>query len=123
MGPARLLAVMVVASLLAALVIRYAPGFFSDPQELNSGLSSESLRAIREARAAQANVQSFYFRYIVSLVHGDLGRSLSLNQPVRDLLQERLPVTSRNLALALLLAWLLGVVLAVASTALNSRLP
>jgi peptide/nickel transport system permease protein len=121
-APVRLLAIMLVASLAAALLIRYAPGFSSDPQELNAGLSPQSLRAIREARLADANIPHFYLHYLVSLAHGDLGRSVSWNQPVRDLLQERLPVTLRNLGLALLLAWLLGLTLAIASTTLKSRL-
>jgi peptide/nickel transport system permease protein len=112
---------MFAASLAGALLIRYAPGFSSDPQELNSGLSSQSLRAIHERRLADANIPHFYFQYVSSLAHGDMGRSLSLNQPVRDLLRERLPVTLANLGLSLLLAWLLGLSLAVASTALNSR--
>jgi peptide/nickel transport system permease protein len=121
-GPVRLLAIMVLASLAGALLIRYAPGFFSTDQDLNPGLSSPSLRAIHEARLAEANIPRFYFHYLSSLARGDLGTSMSLNQPVRDLLRERLPVTLKNLAQALLLAWLLGLALAVVSTTFNSRI-
>ena len=118
---ARLLAVMLLASLVGALLIRYAPGFSSDEQELNAGLSSQSIQAIRQAHLAHSSIPSFYVQYLSALVRGDLGSSLSLNQPVRELLRERLPVTARNLGLALLLAWLLGLALAIASETLTSR--
>src|SRR5262249_51559005 len=121
-GLARLLGVMLVASFAGALLLRAAPGFSSDEQELNTGLSSQSIQAIRQEHLAQSNVPRFYAGYLKSLVRGDLGNSLSLGHPVRDLLRERLPVTLRSLALALLLGWVLGLALAVASQILESRL-
>lgn len=118
---ARLLVVMLMASLAAALLIRYAPGFSSDEQELNAGLSSQSIQAIRQAHLAQSSIPRFYVHYLSSLVRGDLGNSLSLNQAMGELLRQRLPVTARNLGLAMLLAWLLAVALAIASETLTSR--
>jgi peptide/nickel transport system permease protein len=118
---ARLLAVLLMASLIGAALIRVAPGFSSDEQELNAGLSSQSIQAIHQAHLAESNIPRFYLRYLSSLVRGDLGKSQSLNQPVRQLLRERLPVTARSLGLALLFAWLLGLTLAIASQTLTSR--
>jgi peptide/nickel transport system permease protein len=117
----RLLALMLVASFIGALLIRAAPGFSSDEQELNSGLSSESIEAIRQAHLADSNIPRFYFHYLGSLLRGDLGNSQSLNQPVRDLLRDRLPVTARSLVLVLLIAWTLGLALATAAQAWPSR--
>jgi peptide/nickel transport system permease protein len=121
-GLARLLAVMLVASFAGALLLRAAPGFSSDDRELNPGLSSESRLAIRQEHLAQSNVPRFYAHYLQSLVRGDLGRSLSLNQPVRELLRDRVPLTLRSLALALMMAWILGLALALAAQTLDSRL-
>lgn len=118
---ARLLAIMLAASLAGALLLRFAPGFGSDEQELNGGLSSASIQALRQARMADANVPAFYLHYLASLGRGDLGTSLSLNQPVRDLLRDRLPLTLKNLALSLLLAWALGLLLAVGSRITGSK--
>ena len=117
----RLVAVMLMASLLGAMLMRIAPGFSSDDQELNSGLSAPSLQAIRQARQADANVPRFYSHYLASLVKGDLGTSRSLNQPVKDLLRERLPVTLANLVLALAVGWLMGLAFAVAAHTWNIR--
>lgn len=120
-GCGRLLAIMLAASFLGALLLRYAPGFASDERELNSGLSNSSIQAIRQERLADANVPRFYLHYLISLGRGDLGNSQSLNQPVRTLLGDRLPVTLRNLSLALALAWILGLALAATSYAWQSR--
>ena len=117
----RLVAVMLMASFAGAMLMRIAPGFSSDDQELNSGLSAQSIQAIRNAHLADANVPRFYAQYLASLLKGDLGISRSLNQPVKDLLRERLPVTLANLAFALAVGWLLGLALAVVAQTWNVR--
>jgi peptide/nickel transport system permease protein len=111
----RLVGIMLMASFAGAMLMRIAPGFASDDQELNSGLSTESIQAVRQARQADANIPKFYAQYLASIVKGDLGTSRSLNQPVKDLLRERLPVTLFNLAFALAVGWLLGLALAIAA--------
>jgi peptide/nickel transport system permease protein len=120
LGLARLLAIMLVASFLGALLLRAAPGFSSDEREMSGGLSSQSIQAIRQEHLAQANIPRFYAQYLRSLMHGDLGNSLSLNQPVRALLDQRLLVTLRALGFALLVAWILGLGLAIGTEAFHS---
>ncbi len=112
-------AVMLMASFAGAMLMRIAPGFSSDDQELNSGLSAQSIQAIRRAHLADANIPRFLCAYLASLVRGDLGTSRSLNQPVKDLLRERLPITLVNLSFALAVGWLLGLALAIAAQALG----
>ncbi|MGC2743158.1 MAG: ABC transporter permease [Candidatus Angelobacter sp.] len=104
---------MLMASFMGAMLMRIAPGFSSDDQELNSGLSAQSIQAIRRAHLIDADIPHFYAQYLASLVRGDLGTSRSLNQPVKQLLRERLPVTLVNLAFALAMGWLLGLALAI----------
>src|SRR6478735_12428474 len=67
----RLVAVMLMASFAGAMLMRIAPGFSSDDQELNSGLSAQSIQAIRQARLSDSNVPRFYAQYLASLVRGD----------------------------------------------------
>lgn len=111
----RLVAVMLMASFAGAMLVRVAPGFSSDDREINTSLSAESIQAIRQARQGDANIPSFYAHYLASLAKGDLGVSRSLNQPVWQLLRERLPVTLLNLSFALVLGWLMGLSLAIAA--------
>jgi peptide/nickel transport system permease protein len=117
----RVMAVMLMASFAGAMLMRIAPGFSSDDQELNSGLSAQSIQAIRRAHLMDADIPHFYMRYVASLLRGDLGTSRSLNQPVKDLLRERLPVTLANLSFALAAGWLLGLALAIAEQLWGSR--
>lgn len=119
-GLARLLAIMLLASLLGATLMRIAPGFSADEQQLNPSLSSQSIQAIRQAKLADSDIARYYGRYLVHLVRGDLGMSQSLNQPVKELLRERLPVTLKGIVIALSLAWLLGLFLAVIAQLVNT---
>jgi peptide/nickel transport system permease protein len=117
----RLSAIMLMAGLIGATLMRIAPGFTSDEQQLNTSLSDRSLQAIRQARLANSDLPKFYLGYLGGLLRGDLGVSQSLNQPVGELLRERLPVTLRSLAVALILAWILGLSLAAAARLSGSR--
>jgi peptide/nickel transport system permease protein len=118
----RVVAIMLLAGLLGGALIRIAPGFAADERQLDSSLSSQSIRAIRQARLADADILHYYARYLGSFARGDLGMSQTLNQPVRDLLRDRLPVTLRNLGWAMGMAWVLGLALAAASQLTRSRL-
>lgn len=117
----RLLAIMLVASLSGAMLIRMAPGFSSDEQELNPALSPNSIQAIRDAKNQNGNIPRFYIGYICSLLHGDLGTSESLNRSVNELLRQRLPVTATNLGLSLLLGWVFALLLAIAAQLVRAR--
>jgi len=118
----RLLVVLLLASFAAAALLRIAPGFSSDEQELDPGLSAQSIQAIRAARMADADIPRFYLRYLRSLCHGDLGVSLSLKQPVAQLFRQRLPITARNLGFALLLGWTLALAFSISAHLVKARL-
>ena len=50
-----------------------------------------------------------YALWLGGVVHGDLGDSVRINRPVRDLVLEKLPVTAELASLALLIALLIGI--------------
>src|ERR1051325_4480542 len=81
--------------LLCATMVRLAPGFDTDERELDSRLTGQSIRAIRNERAGERNVGMFYVNFLKKAARGDLGESRTLNRPVLLLLRERLPVTLR----------------------------
>src|SRR5689334_9378868 len=84
-----ILVTVLLGLLVAATMVRLAPGFDVDTQQLDSRLTHESVDALRAQRAANSNVWSFYRGYIESAAHGDFGTSLSLNRSVRELIVER----------------------------------
>jgi peptide/nickel transport system permease protein len=105
-------ALVLLGGLLSATFVRFAPGADTDDHELDPTLNAESVRALRLARAGEQNILSFYGHYLRSAIHGDLGTSHALGQPVQSLLRERWPLTARVAGIGLLLAWTLGVTLA-----------
>ena len=110
---AYLLLTLLLAGFLGATLVRVAPGFGVDEQSLDARLSAESQQALREQRAADSNIFSFYFRYISNLLRGDLGTSRILQRPVTELLRERLPVTMQTVAVGVAGGWILGLGLAL----------
>lgn len=110
-----LVATVLLGGFLAAVLVRLAPGFDVDEQQLDPRLNAESIHALVQARAAQRNIFSFYFHSLERAVHGDLGTSISLGQPVSVLLRDRAPLTLRLVALGLLLSWASGMALALSA--------
>jgi peptide/nickel transport system permease protein len=111
--------VVILGGFLGATLVRVAPGFGVDEEELDSRLNKESIEALRRAHSTDESVPRFYLRYLSGLFHGDLGVSLSLHQPVRQLLAERFPETMKSIGLGLAFAWSAG--LALAMIAVMSR--
>src|SRR5262245_34418295 len=112
---ARILIILLVGGLLGATLVRLAPGFGVDEEELDNRLNQGSIQALRQARASQESLSSFYVHYLGRLVHGDLGTSRTLQQPVTRLLADRFPETLKSVGLGLALVWTLGLALAIAS--------
>jgi peptide/nickel transport system permease protein len=98
-------AVVLIAGLACATMVRFAPGFGVDERELDPHLSAESVAAIRAQNAREHNVAQFYFSYIRGLLHGNLGEARTFSQPVSRLLKDRAPTTGQNLGYGLALAW------------------
>lgn len=107
-----MLVTVLIGAFLAATLVRLAPGFDADTQQLDSRLSHETVEALRAGRAQNRNIMRFYFKYLGAALHGDLGQSQTLNRPVRQLVAERLPVTARLVGWGVLLGWTLALVLA-----------
>jgi len=112
----RILVTLLIGGLFAATLVRYAPGFDSDEQQLDSRLSNESIQALRQARAGEHNVLKFYANFLGTALRGDLGVSRTLNRPVSELIRERTPVTMKLIGSGLLMGWAIGMILALTAT-------
>jgi peptide/nickel transport system permease protein len=109
----RILIVVLLGGFLGATLVRFAPGFGIDEEELDARLSSQSIQALRQNDAEGRNLPKFYFHYLDRLLHGDLGTSRTLQIPVSQLLAERFPETAKSVGLGLFLAWTAGLSLAM----------
>ena len=114
-----LLATLLVGGFLSATLVRLAPGFDVDEQQLDPHLNSESIQALRQRRLEQHNIFRFYVHSLQRAVHGDLGTSISLGQPVSALLRERAPLTLRLIGIGWLLSWAVAMALALSAACLR----
>ncbi|HVZ16520.1 MAG TPA: ABC transporter permease, partial [Terriglobales bacterium] len=112
----RIALTLLIGGLLAATLIRFAPGFDTDEQQMDARLSADSVAALRAQRTGQHNVLKFYAGFLESALRGDFGQSQTLNRPVRELVAERMPVTFKLVACGLLVGWSLALVFAVSAT-------
>lgn len=117
---ARILLILLLGGLLGATLVRLAPGYGVDQEELDFRLNHASMQSLRQADASRTGLLAFYARSLLRLLHGDFGYSRNLEEPVRQLLAERLPETLRSVALALAIAWMAGLGLAVAVALVRS---
>jgi peptide/nickel transport system permease protein len=118
---ALLIATLLLGGLLGATLVRFAPGYGLSTEQLDPRLSSESVRALREAQTGERNVIVFYARFLAHLLKGDLGFSQTLNRPVTELLRDRAPVTIAAIVWGMVLGWLLGFSLAATAWLFRSR--
>jgi peptide/nickel transport system permease protein len=111
---AKILITVLIGGFLGATLVRVAPGFGMDEEQLDARLGSRSIQALREGQGNDRNLFGFYFHYLNRMLHGDLGESRTLQRPVLQLVAERLPETLKSVGLGLALGWALGFSLAVA---------
>jgi peptide/nickel transport system permease protein len=109
----RIAAVVLMGGLLGATLVRIAPGFGVDQQELDTRLNRQSIDALRQSHAVNQNIGAFYLGYFSHILRGDLGFSESLQKPVAELLRERFPETLKAVGLGVLFGWTLGFSLAL----------
>ena len=102
------LAVLLICGLLAATLVRMAPGFGMDERMLDVRLSGGSLQAMERQGAQHSDILRYYVHYLGQLSRGDLGTSLSSGRPVSELLSERLALSLRSALAGLALAWMLA---------------
>ncbi len=113
------IATALLGGFLAATLVRLAPGFNTDEEQLDPRLSSASVQALKQVRADQNNIFRFYAHSLSRALRGDLGVSLSLGQPVSELLRERIPLTLRLVGMGLLLSWAAVIALALSAARLK----
>jgi len=104
-------AIVLLGAFLSAVLVRSAPGFDTDEEQLDPRLSAASVSALRESHRQEHGLFRFYLSYLGHSLRGDLGVSRSLGQPVRGLLRDRVPATFRVVVTGLALGWLLALAL------------
>jgi ABC-type dipeptide/oligopeptide/nickel transport system permease component len=98
------------------VLVRLAPG---DPAALLAGdrATQEDVERIRAAWGLDQPLQVQYLRFLSRAIQGDLGQSMTMGEPVRDLILARLPATLELAAISLVLSLVLALPLGIVSAA------
>lgn len=102
------------------LLIHFVPG---DPiqQMLGEGAASADIEAARHAYGLDVPIGQQYVNYWKGVLHGDLGKSLRLNQNVSSVIAQAYPATITLTICALIVAVLLSVPAGVRSALRRNR--
>ena len=118
----RLVVVAIVATATFVLV-RLAPGDpFAGALE-NTRLTPAMRAQWRSAYGLDGSIATQYVRWIGALLHGDLGWSVSTNQPVTRAILQALPYTLQLMGIALLLSFAIGMMLGAYQAARRDKFP
>jgi len=103
------LPILLIVSLITFAMIHLVPG---DPATAIAGLSAtpQQIAAIRHDLGLDQPLATQFVRWYGNLLHGDLGRSLLLGQPVLAATMYRLPVTIGLSLYALVITLFIGLV-------------
>lgn len=96
-------------------LLRILPG---DPAEVllaESGASAEAIARLRVELGLEEPLLVQYWRFLLQLARGDLGRSLMTNRPVLRMIAEQLPSTLELALSAMVIAIIIGLVLGLAA--------
>ena len=102
------------------LLIHLVPG---DPIQamLGEGAAGADIQAARHAYGLDVPLPTQYVHYWSGVLHGDLGKSLRLNKPVKDLVAQAYPATLSLTLSALFVAILLSIPAGVRSATRRNR--
>jgi len=102
------------------LLIHLVPG---DPiqQMLGEGATASDIQALRHAYGLDVSIGRQYFNYWKGVLHGDLGRSLRLNQDVTQVIAQRYPWTLQLTIAAMIVALLISIPAGVRSARRRNR--
>jgi peptide/nickel transport system permease protein len=104
------------ASIIIFCAIRFIPGDVIDLMLAQNDIASSADRdSLRTALGMDRPIIEQYFSWAGHALIGDLGQSLWQNEPVTDLIAQRLPVTLELGALAILVSITVGVSIGVYS--------
>ncbi len=109
----KLTAIVLLAGFFSACLVRWAPGYGIEEQQLDIRLSNQSIQRLRQNAREDKSLFASYVGLLRGFLHGDMGTSRTLNEPVSRLLADRLPETCKSIACGLAFGWALGFFLAV----------
>ena len=117
----RVTSLIVIAVISTAAFVRFAPGYFSESQELDAQHASLVRAQIGERQKQEASFTASIFGTLRRWAKGDLGTSRHFDVPVAGLLRDRSGATALLLSKSLAFGWLLSFAVAFPLSAKRRR--
>jgi peptide/nickel transport system permease protein len=105
----RTLLLMLFAAAGTILLVRFAPGYFTDYREMDTRYSQAAQSEIQAEAVQQQSAGVIAMRMVKSWLRGDLGISRQYGVPVAELIGARLRVSALLLVRGILCGWLLAI--------------
>ena len=105
------------------LLVRFAPGFFSDSRELDAKYAQAVQTEIQEEMLRQHSLRQIAMLQVKGWMKGDFGQSRQYNVPVAELIAARVRVSALLLVKGIFFGWLLAVCAALPISALRRAGP
>ncbi len=118
---ARVASLVLLAALGTILLMRFAPGYFTDAREMDSQYAGTARETLQVQQTQQYNVFTLIQSLLGGWLHGDPGRSRQYDVPVAELIEPRLQVTGKLLLLGVGCGWLIAFTLALPLSARQSN--
>lgn len=113
---------LLLASALSFAIVQLAPGDYLDNARQNLQISPETLEAYTQRFGLDRPAIEQYWRWLTQiLLHGDFGLSFKYQQPVTELLWERIPNTLLLSISSLILTWAIAIPLGIVGAVQQNR--
>ena len=118
---ARVISLVLLAALGTILLVRFAPGYFTDSREMDSQYADTARAALQRQERQQYKISELARSLLGGWLQGDFGRSRQYDVPVADLIKPRLQVTGKLLLFGVGCGWLIAFALALPLSARRSN--
>ena len=108
----RFIAILAAVAAMTIILVRCAPGYFSDERELDYQHFTVASTEMDHARNTAGSVGRQVLTTLLALFHGDLGRSRQFDIPVSELVAPRLRSSAVLMGKAMLLGWSVAIIAA-----------
>ena len=115
-----MIVVLLVLSVVSFFIIQLPPGdfltaFIENMRAQGTVVSEEQIMLLKEYYGLDQPMYLQYLRWLGNLLQGDLGKSFQWNQPVTELIKERLALTVTISLISLVLTYLIAIPIGIYS--------
>src|SRR5262245_26682331 len=106
-------------TVLIFIAMRVIPGdpisLIASEGGMNYALSEEEIKAVRDSLALDRPYYEQYLSWMGDVLKGELGKSFWRQEPIRDQVLRRAPITAEIALIAIVLSWIIGLPVGIVS--------